>query len=88
MTESKEWDANTLSALLVAWFLGLGPFGFGKRVAIGVALGLFAWLVISVPQWIWYRFPLELTLGSLISCLRGWLLASMPMAWWLGRDGR
>lgn len=81
----KEWITNTLSALLVAWVLALGAFGFGKRVAIATVMGLFAWLVVSVPYWNWYRFPLDFTLGSLIGHVVGWFLAGLVMAWWLGR---
>jgi hypothetical protein len=81
----KEWVTNTLSALLVAWLLVLGAFGFGKRVAIATLMGLFAWLAVSVPYWNWYRFPLDFTLGSLIGHVVGWFLAGLVMAWWLGR---
>ncbi len=84
----KEWATNTLSALLVAWVLALGAFGFGRRVAIATLMGLFAWLVSSVPYWNWYRFPLDFTLGSLIGHVVGWFLAGLVMAWWLGRQGR
>jgi hypothetical protein len=85
---AREWVTNTLSALVVAWILSLGAFGFGKRVGIATLLGVFAWLVLSVPYWNWYRFPLEFTIGSLIQTVVGWFLASLPMAWWLGRKGR
>jgi hypothetical protein len=84
----KEWVTNTLSALLVAWVLALGAFGFGKRVAIATAMGLFAWLVVSVPYWNWYRFPTDFTLGSLIGIVVGWFLAGLVIAWWLGRGQR
>ncbi|CAN5581993.1 hypothetical protein BH23PSE2_BH23PSE2_09780 [soil metagenome] len=80
-----EWITNTLSALLVAWVLALGAFGFGKRVAIATVMGLFAWLAVSVPYWNWYRFPLDFTLGSLITHVVGWFMAGLVMAWWLGR---
>lgn len=83
----KEFATNVVSALLAAWILALAPFGFGKRVVIATALGLFAWLVISVPYWNWYRFPAGLTLGSLIGNVVGWFLAGLPMAWWLSRKG-
>jgi hypothetical protein len=83
-----QWIINTLSALLAAWILASGAFGFGKRVAIATAMGLFAWLVISVPYWNWYRFPFDFTVGSLLEHVIGWCLAGLPMAWWLGRNGR
>jgi hypothetical protein len=84
----KQWVTNTVSALLVAWVLSLGAFGFGKRVMIAAAMGLFAWLVVSVPHWNWYRFPTEFTVGSLIEQVVGWLLGGLVIAWWLGRKGR
>lgn len=84
----KEFATNVASALLAAWILALAPFGFGKRLAIATALGLFAWLVISVPYWNWYRFPGDFTLGSLIGTVVGWFLAGLPMAWWLSRKGQ
>lgn len=81
----KEWITNTLSALLVAWVLSLVAPGFGRRVAIATAMGVFAWLVVSVPYWNWYRFPLDFTLGALVQTAVGWFLAGLAMAWWLGR---
>lgn len=84
----KEFATNLVSALVAAWVLSLGAFGFGKRVAIATVLGLFAWLVISVPYWNWYRFPLDFTLGAFIKAVVGWFLAGLPMAWWLGRKGQ
>lgn len=84
----QEFATNVVSAFLAAWVLALGAFGFGKRLAIATALGLFAWLVISVPYWNWYRFPTDFTLGSFIQTVVGWFLAGLPMAWWLGRNGR
>ncbi len=81
----KQFVADTLSALIVAFVLALGAFGFGKRVLISVLLGLFSWLTVSVPYWNWYRFPLDFTIGSLLEQVVGWLLAGIAMAWWLGR---
>ncbi|WP_158637185.1 hypothetical protein [Arenimonas daejeonensis] len=60
----KEFATNFVSALLAAWILALAPFGFGKRVVIATVLGLFAWLVISVPYWNWYRFAADFTPGQ------------------------
>lgn len=78
----------TLGALIAAWILALGAFGFGRRVLLAGAMAVFAWLAISVPYWNWYRFPLEFTLGTLLEQLIGWLLAGAAMAWWLGRKER
>ncbi len=83
-----QFVSDTLSAMVVAFVLGLGAFGFSKRVFIATALGLFSWLTISVPYWNWYRFPLDFTLGSLLEQVLGWLIAGVAMALFLGRRGR
>ena len=83
----KQFVTDTLAAIVAAWVLALGAFGFGKRVAIAGAFAVFAWLVISVPYWNWYLFPAAFTASTLITQLVGWLLAGAGMAWWLGRKG-
>ncbi len=82
-----EFVTNVLSAWLVAWMLAAGAFGFGRRLLMSTGLGVFAWLAISVPQWNWYRFPLDFTLSALVQHGVGWFLAGLVMAWWLGRKG-
>jgi hypothetical protein len=84
----KQFLTDFLSALVAAWVLSLGAFGFGKRVAIAAGLGLFSWLVVSVPYWNWYLFPLGYTLGLLVKFVVGWGIAGAAMAWWLGRGRR
>ena len=84
----KQFATDFLSALVAAWVLALGAFGFGKRVMISAALGLFAWLVVAVPYWNWYLFPAGYTFGLLAKFVVGWLLSGAVMAWWLGRGGR
>ncbi len=84
----RQWGSDTLAALVAAWILALGAFGFGKRVLIAAALGSFAWLAISVPQWNWYQFPLDFTVGSLLGQVIGWTASGAAMAWWLGRGER
>lgn len=83
----KQFASDTLAAFVVAWVLALGAFGFGKRVAIAGALGLFAWLAVNVPYWNWYMFPATFTAAALVEQVIGWLLAGAAMAWWLGRRG-
>ena len=83
-----QFASGTLAALLMAWLMGLGEFGFARRLGIAAALGIFAWLAISVPYWNWYRFPLDLTRANLIEQAVGWVLAGSATAWWLGRSRR
>jgi hypothetical protein len=81
----KQFATDVASALVVAFVLSLGAFGFGRRVLIAALLGVFAWLVVSVPYWNWYLFPLDYTLGLLGKYALGWALAGAAIAWWLGR---
>lgn len=87
-TLGKQFATDLLAALLAAWILALGAFRFGKRVMISATLGLFAWLVVAVPFWNWYLFPLGYTLGLLVKFVVGWMLSGAMMAWWLGRSRR
>jgi len=80
-----QWGSDTLGAIVAAWILALGTFGFGKRVAIAGALGLFGWLAISVPYWNWYMFPTDFTVANLVEQVVGWILGGSAIAWWLGR---
>ena len=81
----KQLVTNVLAALVAAWILALGAWSFGRRVLIAGALGLFAWLTLSLPYWNWFLFPLNFTVGALAEQVIGWLLAGTAMAWWLGR---
>ena len=81
----KQLVTNIAAALVVAWILASGAWGFGRRVLVAGALGLFACLTLSLPYWNWYLFPLYFTLGTLVEQVVGWLLAGIAIAWWLGR---
>lgn len=82
----REWASDTLSALALAFVMGLAAFGFAKRLGIAVVATLFAWLSVLIPYWNWYRFPTALTTAALVEQVIGWLLAGAVMAWWLGRN--
>jgi hypothetical protein len=84
----RQWASDTLSALALAFVMGLAAFSFMTRLSIALAASVFAWLSTLVPYWNWYRFPTNFTVAALIEQVVGWLLAGAVMAWWLGRDGR
>lgn len=84
----RQWASDTLSALALAFVMGLAALGFARRLGIAAAVAIFAWLSAMVPYWNWYRFPLDFTLAALVEQLGGWLLAGALMAWWLGRSER
>lgn len=81
---AKHWLTCVLGALVAAWLLAMVT-GFGRRVVVAAALGLFAWLAVSVPYWNWYLFPAQFTLGAALEQVIGWAIAGIGMAWWLGR---
>jgi hypothetical protein len=81
----KQLAADTLAALLIAWVLALVTAGFGTRVIAATIMGAFSWVAVSLPYMIWYRFPLDFTMASLVENTVGALLAGFAIAWWLGR---
>jgi hypothetical protein len=82
---AKQFGSSLVATLLVAWILALGGFSFGQRVAVGTAIGVVAWFLVSVPYWNWYCFPLDFTVAAWLDWGIGMGLASVVMAWWLGR---
>src|SRR5215469_4886467 len=84
----RQWASDTLSALALAFVMGLAAFSFMTRLSIALAAPVFAWLSTLVPYWNWYRFPTNFTLAALIEQVIGWLLAGAVMAWWLGRGSQ
>lgn len=83
-----EFVTNVLSALVAAALAASLSLGFGGRVLMITGMGLFAFLTVNVPQWNWYHFPTEFTLGEFIGHVVGWLLGGIAIAWWLGRKAR
>ena len=56
-----EMATNIVSALLAALLLTQVRSGFGGRVLFVTGLGLFGFVITSVPYWNWYGFPLDYT---------------------------
>ena len=81
----RQFVIDLLVALLAAWVMAQAATSFGTRVLMGTAMGVAAWLSVSVPYWNWYRFPMDFTIGALLDSGLGLAIASLPMAWWLGR---
>ncbi|MHB1272481.1 MAG: hypothetical protein ACYCZD_06845 [Rhodanobacter sp.] len=84
----RQWASDTLSALGLAFIMGLAGPGLRRRIAVAAVAVSFAWLSTLVPYWNWYRFPTSLIQAALVEQLIGWLIAGAAMAWWLGRDER
>ncbi len=74
-----EFVSNVLAALFGALLLMQLPGGFGRRVFSMAAIGIAAWLSISVSQWSWYGFPTSLLISDLVEQFGSWLLAGVGM---------
>jgi hypothetical protein len=75
-----EFLSNVLAAFFGALLLIQLPGGFGRRALSMAAIGIAAWLSISVSQWTWFNFPTSFLIGDLADQFGGWLLAGIGMA--------
>lgn len=75
-----EFFADVLAALFGALLLVQLPGSVGRRAFSMAAIGIAAWLSISVSQWTWYGFPTALLASDLVEQFGGWLLAGIGMA--------
>jgi hypothetical protein len=72
--------SDLLCAGIAACLLAATVGSFACRVWKVAALGLFAWLAISIQQWNWYQFPFAFVALEAINEIIGWLLAGLLMA--------
>jgi hypothetical protein len=52
---------------------------YAGRVLFVTSLGLFSWLVVCVPNWNWYAYPLEFTAARAIDYVVGWFLVGLVL---------
>lgn len=83
-----EGVANILAAIVAAAILTMMACTFAGRVAAAFAIGVIAWLCISVSNWNWWGFPLEYIGGEAIDIVGGWLIAGIVMAMMIGKARR
>lgn len=72
--------SNIAAALIAAIVMARSSSGFLGRVLSVAALGLFAWLSISVSQWNWYGFPTAFVRVEAIDQVVGWLCGGVALA--------
>ena len=75
-----EFVSNVLAALFGVFILVQLPGGMARRALSMAAIGIAAWLSISVSQWTWYGFSTPFLIGDLVDQFGGWLLAGIGMA--------
>lgn len=71
---------DIVGALVAAFLISRCASGFFTRVFCVTLLGFFAWLVINVSYWNWYRFPTDFTLAAGIDLVAGWFVAGVALA--------
>jgi hypothetical protein len=76
----KEVATNILCALIAAIVLSQIKSGYIVRVLCVTLMGLFGFLIVSLPYWNWYGFPLDFTEGQGVVHVVGWFLAGLVMA--------
>ena len=75
-----ELGTNVVCAILAAILVSQLRPGFIVRVACVTLVGILASLMINVPFWNWYGFPLDFTLAQIIEHSVGWFLAGIVLA--------
>lgn len=71
---------DVLGALIAAYLLSKTAAAFGGRVLFVTLLGLFSWVVISIPYWNWFGFPTDFIAAEAIDQVVGWSLAGPVLA--------
>jgi hypothetical protein len=74
------FGSTLLCAIIAAFILTSTVGSFLRRVMVVAAIGLFAWLAISIEQWDWYEFPFGFVAVDAINQVIGWTLAGLVMA--------
>jgi hypothetical protein len=72
--------SDILAAAIAAFAIARLRAGYLRRAVTVGALGLFAWLSISVSNWNWYGFPGSYILSEGLDQVVGWFLGGLAMA--------
>jgi hypothetical protein len=83
-----EGVADVLAAIVAASILTMMACTFAGRVAGAFAIGVIAWLCISVSNWNWWGFTFGYIGGEAIDIVGGWLIAGIVMAMMIGKARR
>lgn len=75
-----ELVSNIAAAFFGALVLIMVPGGYGRRVLAALAIGLIAWLSISVSHWNWYGFPAGFITTEAVDQIAGWFLTGLAIA--------
>jgi hypothetical protein len=71
---------NILCGILAALLVTQLRPGFVVRVVCVTLFGVFGFVMVCVPYWNWYGFPLDFTIAQGIEHTVGWFLAGLALA--------
>ena len=70
-----------LAALLITWLLmQTSGLSYIRQVMFVTAIGLSAGVMVHLPYWNWWKFPLCYTIVSIFDLVIAWFLAGLVMA--------
>ena len=71
---------NVVCGILAAFLVTQLRPGFVVRVLCVTLMGIFGFVMVCVPYWNWYDFPLDFTIAQAIEHTVGWFLAGIALA--------
>lgn len=74
-----EFFTNVFCAFIAALLVSGISGSIMKRALFVMMMGVFAWAAVQVPQWNWYHFPLDYTVGGMIERTIGWFLGGLTI---------
>ncbi len=77
---ARQFATNVVCGLLAALIVTQLRPGFVVRVLCVTLLGIFGFVMVCVPYWNWYGFPLDFTIAQAIEHIVGWFLAGLAIA--------
>jgi hypothetical protein len=77
---ARQFATNVVCGILAALLVSQLRPGFVVRVLCVTLMGVFGFVMVCVPYWNWYGFPLEFTIAQAIEHTVGWFLAGLAIA--------
>ncbi len=71
---------NVVCGILAAFLVTQLRPGFVIRVLCVTLMGVFGFVMVCIPYWNWYGFPLDFTIAQAIEHTVGWFLAGLALA--------
>jgi hypothetical protein len=79
---------GAVSAFFIAWILAVTARAttYGQRVLIVALISAFGAITVTLPQWIWYKFPTNYTVAYSLGFFVTWGLTGLVMGSLVGKQ--